>query len=173
MTTISLLAKLSKFHNQKLYKDITRESILTFLDNLRKPEGFDPLHKWIGMIWLVNLVTELRSSRYEWSNHGTNVYNSRFTMEAICQRIYLLYVGHHHIFLAYVWFSIWTKLLDLLLLTTDLTRYRGVFKTIVWRENRKNMVVGGENSFSNPQSDWCSQWWIWFPCNPFWRPPIS
>jgi hypothetical protein len=48
MTTISLLAELSKFHNQKLYKDITRESILTFLDNLRKPEGFDPLHKWIG-----------------------------------------------------------------------------------------------------------------------------
>lgn len=45
---IEVLAKLSRFHNQKPLKDITRDDILLFLDNLRKSEGSDPLHKWIG-----------------------------------------------------------------------------------------------------------------------------
>jgi integrase len=31
-----------------LFKDMTKEQILDFLDNLRKPEASDPLHKWIG-----------------------------------------------------------------------------------------------------------------------------
>lgn len=39
-TTIGVLAKLSKFYNQKPFKDITREDILNFLDNIRKPEAW-------------------------------------------------------------------------------------------------------------------------------------
>ena len=27
---------------------MTREDILSYLDSLRKPEGSDPYHKWIG-----------------------------------------------------------------------------------------------------------------------------
>jgi hypothetical protein len=47
-TNIVLLIQFCKFHNQKPFKDITREDILSFLDTLRKPEGSDPMHKWIG-----------------------------------------------------------------------------------------------------------------------------
>jgi integrase/recombinase XerD len=32
----------------KNFKEMTREDILTYLDNLRRPEVSDPLHKWIG-----------------------------------------------------------------------------------------------------------------------------
>jgi integrase/recombinase XerD len=47
-TNIVLLIQFCKFHNQKPFNDITREDILSFLDTLRKPEGSDPMHKWIG-----------------------------------------------------------------------------------------------------------------------------
>jgi hypothetical protein len=32
----------------KLFKDVTREDVLSFLDSFRKIESIDPLHKWIG-----------------------------------------------------------------------------------------------------------------------------
>jgi integrase/recombinase XerD len=47
-TNIVLLIQFCKFHNQKPFNNITREDILSFLDTLRKPEGSDPMHKWIG-----------------------------------------------------------------------------------------------------------------------------
>jgi integrase/recombinase XerD len=47
--TIHTLAYLSKFHlNKKNFKEMTREDILLYLESLRRPEGVDPLHKWIG-----------------------------------------------------------------------------------------------------------------------------
>jgi integrase len=46
---ILLLAKFSLFfNNQKAFKQITREDLLSFLDSFRKSENVDPLHKWIG-----------------------------------------------------------------------------------------------------------------------------
>jgi integrase len=54
---IYLLSKLSIFcnnsnnnnnNNSKSFKQISRQDILSFLDNYRKPESADPLHKWIG-----------------------------------------------------------------------------------------------------------------------------
>ena len=36
------------FNNKKKYKELTRDDVMQFLDNLRKPEESDPLHKWIG-----------------------------------------------------------------------------------------------------------------------------
>jgi hypothetical protein len=49
---IFLLSDLSKFHNDgnnnKLFKQMSRDDILSYLDSLRKPEAADPLHKWIG-----------------------------------------------------------------------------------------------------------------------------
>ena len=45
---IELLARFSKFNNDKNFKDITRSDIITFLDTYRKTETADPLHKWIG-----------------------------------------------------------------------------------------------------------------------------
>jgi hypothetical protein len=47
-TFINVLTVLSKFLKNKLFKDITREDILLYLDSLRKPEASDPLHKWVG-----------------------------------------------------------------------------------------------------------------------------
>jgi integrase/recombinase XerD len=45
---IQKLSRLSIYHGKTLFKDMTREQILDFLDTLRKPEASDPLHKWIG-----------------------------------------------------------------------------------------------------------------------------
>ncbi len=43
------LFKLSEFFNhQKLFKEMTRDDLLLYLNSLRKPEPLDPLHKWIG-----------------------------------------------------------------------------------------------------------------------------
>ncbi len=47
--TIILLCTFSTFFkNAKLFKEITRDDVLSFLDSFRKIETVDPLHKWIG-----------------------------------------------------------------------------------------------------------------------------
>ena len=45
---IEKITKLSIYHGKTLFKNMTREQILEFLDNSRKPEASDPLHKWVG-----------------------------------------------------------------------------------------------------------------------------
>jgi hypothetical protein len=45
---ITTLITLSKFLDNKPFQNMTREDILTYLDNLPKPESSDPLHRWIG-----------------------------------------------------------------------------------------------------------------------------
>ncbi len=48
---ILLLCNFSIFFKNdksKLFKEVTRENILSFLDSFRKIESVDPLHKWIG-----------------------------------------------------------------------------------------------------------------------------
>ena len=45
---IIVLAKLSKFVDNKQFLEITREDFVSYLDSHRKPEPIDPLHKWIG-----------------------------------------------------------------------------------------------------------------------------
>jgi integrase len=46
--TIKLLCKFSQRNNNKPFEQITRQEVIVFLDQLRKPEIADPLHKWIG-----------------------------------------------------------------------------------------------------------------------------
>jgi hypothetical protein len=47
--TIILLCTFSMFFkNAKLFKEITREDYVSFLDSFRKIDSVDPLHKWIG-----------------------------------------------------------------------------------------------------------------------------
>jgi hypothetical protein len=43
-----LLSRLSRHFNNKPFLKLTRKEILSFLDNYRKSEDIDPLHKWIG-----------------------------------------------------------------------------------------------------------------------------
>lgn len=45
---IVVLGKLSQFHNNKSFRQMTRDDIISFLDSGRKTEVSDPLHKWIG-----------------------------------------------------------------------------------------------------------------------------
>ena len=45
IVTISFL---SSFHKNKLFKQMIRDDILSFLDSFRKQEVSDPLHRWIG-----------------------------------------------------------------------------------------------------------------------------
>jgi hypothetical protein len=47
--TIQILSELSRAVGiEKKFIDMTRDDILCYLDNSRKPENEDPLHKWIG-----------------------------------------------------------------------------------------------------------------------------
>jgi hypothetical protein len=46
--TIEKISRLSIYYGNTLFKDMTRGQILDFLDNFRKSEASDPLHKWIG-----------------------------------------------------------------------------------------------------------------------------
>ena len=45
---IILLSKFSKRNNDKPFEQMTRQDVIAYLDSFRKPETFDPLHKWIG-----------------------------------------------------------------------------------------------------------------------------
>jgi hypothetical protein len=45
---IVIICRLSKYNNNIPFKDVTRTTILGFLDSLRKTETQDPMHKWIG-----------------------------------------------------------------------------------------------------------------------------
>jgi hypothetical protein len=64
---IFLLSDISKFHNDsnnnKLFKHISRDDILSYLDSLRKSEATDPLHKWIGTY---NLYRVLLIQFFRW-----------------------------------------------------------------------------------------------------------
>ncbi|HET7149164.1 MAG TPA: site-specific integrase [Candidatus Nitrosopolaris sp.] len=43
-----IFAHFQYFKNAKLFKEVTREDILLFLNSFRKIESVDPLHKWVG-----------------------------------------------------------------------------------------------------------------------------
>ncbi len=45
---ISVICRFSRFYHNLSFKEMTRDDIISFLDNVRKPEESDPLHKWIG-----------------------------------------------------------------------------------------------------------------------------
>jgi hypothetical protein len=45
---IKELAHFSIFCNNKSFKQVTRDDLISFLDSFRKPENADPLHRWVG-----------------------------------------------------------------------------------------------------------------------------
>ena len=45
---IEVLSRLSKYNDNKPFKDLTRVNNIAFLETHRKTETQDPLHKWIG-----------------------------------------------------------------------------------------------------------------------------
>lgn len=50
------LRKLSYFHKNKLFTNITRDEIISFLNDYRKTDASDPLHKWIGTYNIARLI---------------------------------------------------------------------------------------------------------------------
>jgi hypothetical protein len=46
--TTEALIRLSKYYDNKPFKDFTRIDVIAFLDSMRKIETKDPMHKWIG-----------------------------------------------------------------------------------------------------------------------------
>jgi integrase/recombinase XerD len=64
--TIGSLCRFSKYHNNKPFKDITRDNIIKFLNSLRKSEIEDPLNKWVGTYNLVKIYL-LRFFRWLYS----------------------------------------------------------------------------------------------------------
>jgi integrase len=62
--TIQFLSGLSKAVGiEKKFIDMTRDDILCYLDNCRKPENEDPLHKWIGSY---NIKLAILSRFFKW-----------------------------------------------------------------------------------------------------------
>lgn len=43
---IEVLTRLSKYNDNKPFKDLIRSDIISFLETLRKTETHDPMHKW-------------------------------------------------------------------------------------------------------------------------------
>jgi hypothetical protein len=71
--SIILLCKLSVFFkNDKTYKEMTREDLLSFLDSFRKVEAVDPLHKWIGThnLYRIHLMRFLSGCTFRILNTG-------------------------------------------------------------------------------------------------------
>jgi integrase/recombinase XerD len=62
---IQALVELSEYSKQKPLEQLIREDILSFLDNFRKTEERDPLHKWIGTY---NLKREILRQFFTWLN---------------------------------------------------------------------------------------------------------
>lgn len=60
---IQTLVGLSRYLNQKLFSQMTREDIISFLEKFHKPEELDPLHKWIGTY---NIKREIVRQFFSW-----------------------------------------------------------------------------------------------------------
>jgi integrase len=58
-----LLCKFSKHNNNKLFRDLTRQEILAFLNSFAKSQESDPFHKWIGTY---NLYKEYLQRFFKW-----------------------------------------------------------------------------------------------------------
>jgi hypothetical protein len=62
---IQALVELSDYLQQKPFKQLTTEDVLSFLDKFRKTVDKDPLHKWIGTY---NLKREILRQFFTWLN---------------------------------------------------------------------------------------------------------
>jgi len=71
---IQTLVELSDYLQQKSFKQLTTEDVLSFLDKFRKTEDKDPLHKWIGTY---NLKREILRQFFTWLNDPFTERNHR------------------------------------------------------------------------------------------------
>lgn len=67
---ISILSRISQFHRNKPFKSMKRQDIITFLDQNRKSDAEDRLHKWIGTY---NLFLTYIISFFKWLYHPNDI----------------------------------------------------------------------------------------------------
>lgn len=79
LVTSNTLKRLSRY-TEKIFKDVTRDDIVSFLNTLRKSETEDPTHKWIGTynLYLMTIATFLK-----WLYHPTTDPKQRPTPEVL------------------------------------------------------------------------------------------
>lgn len=106
---IMVICRLSKFHKNKSFKDMTRDDIIGFLDSLRKSEIADPLHKWKGTY---NIYREYIFKFFKWFG-SPNTKGSERPKPAIMENIPKL---HRKEISIYEPADLWTPEDDLLFL---------------------------------------------------------
>jgi integrase len=71
---IDVLTRFTKYNDNKPFQDVTRNDVLSFLENFRKPEASDPFHKWIGTY---NLYRMRLMRFFKWLHHPNTEPNKR------------------------------------------------------------------------------------------------
>ena len=72
-STIDRLSRLSLFHINKPFREMTTEDIFLYLDTLRRTESDDPMHRWIGTYNLsVIKIISFFKWLYEPDSHSKN-----------------------------------------------------------------------------------------------------
>jgi len=71
--TIDRLSRLSIFHKNKSFREMTTEDIFPYLDTVRRTESDDPMHRWIGTynLSVIKLIAFFKWL-YEPDTHSTN-----------------------------------------------------------------------------------------------------
>ncbi len=77
---ITVLSRLSRFYNNKSFRAMKRDNIVSFLNQFQEPEDKDPKHKWIGTynITLVHLV-----HFFKWLYYPNEITKQRLTPQVI------------------------------------------------------------------------------------------
>jgi integrase len=71
---IDVLTRFTKYNDNKPFQDVTRNDVLSFLENFRKPEASDPFHKWIGTY---NLYRMRLMRFFKWLHYPNTEPNKR------------------------------------------------------------------------------------------------
>ena len=82
-STITSLKLVSQFHDNKPFREMTRDDILAYMDSMRKSEVSDPKHKWIGT-YNHRLIDILRFFKWLYS---PNIESSKRTRPKVIENI--------------------------------------------------------------------------------------
>jgi integrase len=84
-TTIDRLSRLSVFHKNKSFREMTTDDIFSYLDTVRRNENDDPLHKWIGTynISVIQIISFLKWL-YEPDTHSKDRHTPTFLNTVKC-----------------------------------------------------------------------------------------
>ena len=83
--TIDRLSRLSDFHKNKSFGEMTTEEIFSYLDSIRRAETEDPLHRWIGTynLSIVKIISFFKWL-YEPDTHSSNRKTPEFLTNIKC-----------------------------------------------------------------------------------------